>query len=66
MLNVLPDEQKLHVIIAEVTTAEILSFLYFIRLNNGFKYCCILYVNNNTQYIVNYNAKCFASFILIH
>ena len=24
------------------------------------------YVNNNTQYIVNYNAKCFASFILIH
>ena len=32
----------------------------------GFKYCCILYVNNNTQYIGNYNAKCFASFILIH
>ena len=35
------------------------------RYNNGFKYCCILYVNNNTQNIVNYNAKCFASFILI-
>ena len=32
------------------------------RYNNGFKYCCILYVNNNTQYIVNY----IASFILIH
>ena len=24
------------------------------------------YVNKNTQYIVNYNAKCFESFILIH
>ena len=31
----------------------------------GFKYC-ILYGNNNIQYIVDYNAKCFASFILIH
>ena len=35
------------------------------RYNSGFKYCCILNVNNNTQYIVNYNAKCFTSFILI-
>ena len=43
----------------------IIPIILLTSVKAEFKYCCILYVNNNTQYIVNYNAKCFATFILI-
>ena len=52
-------------------TALIYVYIYIYtsveaRYNNVFKYCFILYVNNNFQYTVNYHAKCVASFILIY